>query len=178
MRHASAPHPRRGCLCAPTPPIPPRRGTNILGKLHSSCVPRHEPCVKLDLKHLHGRHLRAGAQEQRSSGWVGAPPGFSWVPGSQSPRQGSRWRGHRDIRVVPLLTSSSLGPQGSPRPQPSRPSGPCRGQVQAADQLCHTDETGALTAHEGPSSPVSPGPLAPRLPWPAAFLPGWTSHDR
>lgn len=104
-----------GPVC-PNPSHPPAGRPNILGKLHSGCIPRHKPCVKLDLKHLHGRHLRAGAQEQPSSGWVGAPPGFSWVPGSQSPRQGSRWRGHRDITVAPLLTSSSLGPQGSPRP--------------------------------------------------------------
>lgn len=79
-------------VCAPIPLIPPRCSTNILGKPHSSCVPRHEPCVKLDLEHLHGRHLREEAQEQPSSGWVGAPPGFSRVPGNESPRQGSRWQ--------------------------------------------------------------------------------------
>ena len=76
----------------PPPPILPRCGANILGKPHSGCVPRHEPCVKLDLEHLHGRHLREEAQEQPSSGWVGAPPGFSRVPGTESPRQGSRRR--------------------------------------------------------------------------------------
>ena len=77
---------------APPPPILPRCGANILGKPHSGCVPRHEPCVKLDLEHLHGRHLREEAQEQPSSGWVGAPPGSSRVPGTESPRQGSRRR--------------------------------------------------------------------------------------
>lgn len=115
-------------VCVPQPPIPPWCGTNILGKLHSRCVPRHEPCVKLDLKHLHGRHLREGAQEQPSSGWVGALPGFSRVLGSESRRQGSRSQGHTDIRVVPLLTSSSWARRGAPGHSPAGPQARAEGR--------------------------------------------------
>ena len=54
-----------GCFCTATPLVrPPQCDANILCKFHSSCIPRHKPCVELDLEHLHGRHLQ-GESEQK-----------------------------------------------------------------------------------------------------------------